>query len=170
MLQRLGYKGGGGGGMTLPDQTIRQSHVHTTPGVDNSPERRLQLLSYFLAKSGAQPVGALQSKGVDPTPYWTQRLYEPGLQPGPAPRQAPTNKSHDDHQASARYPDRRRCYCWRWLGQDESGRRPQGDAYPARHAGVRAQGGGWDARFDELDKVVEELTRKEKVDGRKKRE
>jgi DNA-binding transcriptional ArsR family regulator len=26
----------------------------------------------------------------------------------------------------------------------------------------------WDARFDELDKVVEELTRKEKVDGRKK--
>ena len=27
----------------------------------------------------------------------------------------------------------------------------------------------WDARFDELDKVVEELTRKEKVDGRKKR-
>ena len=28
----------------------------------------------------------------------------------------------------------------------------------------------WDARFDELDKVVEELRRKEKVDGRKKRE
>jgi hypothetical protein len=28
----------------------------------------------------------------------------------------------------------------------------------------------WAARFDELDKVVEELTRKEKVDGRKKRE
>jgi DNA-binding transcriptional ArsR family regulator len=27
----------------------------------------------------------------------------------------------------------------------------------------------WDARFDELDKVVEELKRKEKVDGRKKR-
>ena len=27
----------------------------------------------------------------------------------------------------------------------------------------------WDARFDALDKVVEELTRKEKVDGRKKR-
>jgi DNA-binding transcriptional ArsR family regulator len=27
----------------------------------------------------------------------------------------------------------------------------------------------WDARFDELDKVVEELQRKEKVDGRKKR-
>ena len=27
----------------------------------------------------------------------------------------------------------------------------------------------WDARFDELDKVVEELNRKEKVDGRKKR-
>src|SRR6187200_590939 len=27
----------------------------------------------------------------------------------------------------------------------------------------------WDARFDELDKVVQELTRKEKVDGRKKR-
>jgi hypothetical protein len=28
----------------------------------------------------------------------------------------------------------------------------------------------WDARFDELDKVVEELKRKEKLDGRKKRE
>ena len=28
----------------------------------------------------------------------------------------------------------------------------------------------WDARFDELDKVVEELKRKEKVVGRKKRE
>jgi len=28
----------------------------------------------------------------------------------------------------------------------------------------------WDARFDELDKVVEELKRKEKVDGRTKRE
>lgn len=28
----------------------------------------------------------------------------------------------------------------------------------------------WDARFDELDKVVEELKRKEQVDGRKKRE
>src|SRR5262245_60267807 len=28
----------------------------------------------------------------------------------------------------------------------------------------------WDARFDELDKVVEELKRKEKVDGRKKRQ
>ncbi|PBB96854.1 metalloregulator ArsR/SmtB family transcription factor [Mesorhizobium sp. WSM3862] len=28
----------------------------------------------------------------------------------------------------------------------------------------------WDARFDELDKVVEELKRKEKVDGRKQRE
>src|SRR5215467_12128746 len=28
----------------------------------------------------------------------------------------------------------------------------------------------WDMRFDELDTVVEELTRKEKVDGRKKRE
>jgi DNA-binding transcriptional ArsR family regulator len=27
----------------------------------------------------------------------------------------------------------------------------------------------WDARFDEMDKVVEELKRKEKVDGRKKR-
>jgi DNA-binding transcriptional ArsR family regulator len=27
----------------------------------------------------------------------------------------------------------------------------------------------WNARFDELDKVVEELQRKEKVDGRKKR-
>jgi DNA-binding transcriptional ArsR family regulator len=28
----------------------------------------------------------------------------------------------------------------------------------------------WDSRFDELDKVVEELNRKEKVDARKKRE
>ena len=28
----------------------------------------------------------------------------------------------------------------------------------------------WDARFDELDKVVEELKRKEKADGRKKSE
>ena len=28
----------------------------------------------------------------------------------------------------------------------------------------------WDARFDELDKVVEELQRTETVDGRKKRE
>jgi DNA-binding transcriptional ArsR family regulator len=28
----------------------------------------------------------------------------------------------------------------------------------------------WDARFDELDKVVEALTRKEKFHGRKKRE
>ena len=28
----------------------------------------------------------------------------------------------------------------------------------------------WDARFDELDKVVEELKRKEKVDGRKRRQ
>ena len=28
----------------------------------------------------------------------------------------------------------------------------------------------WDARFDELDEVVEELKRKEKVDGHKKRE
>ena len=28
----------------------------------------------------------------------------------------------------------------------------------------------WDARFDELDKVVEELKRTEKVDGRKRRE
>ena len=27
----------------------------------------------------------------------------------------------------------------------------------------------WDARFDELDNVVEELKRKEKLDGRKKR-
>ena len=28
----------------------------------------------------------------------------------------------------------------------------------------------WDARFDELDKVVEELKRKENIDGHKKRE
>jgi len=28
----------------------------------------------------------------------------------------------------------------------------------------------WDLRFDELDQVVEELKRKEKIDGRKKRE
>ena len=28
----------------------------------------------------------------------------------------------------------------------------------------------WDARFDELDKVVEELKRRDRLDGRKKRE
>jgi DNA-binding transcriptional ArsR family regulator len=28
----------------------------------------------------------------------------------------------------------------------------------------------WNARFDELDKVVDQLKRKEKIDGRKKRE
>jgi DNA-binding transcriptional ArsR family regulator len=28
----------------------------------------------------------------------------------------------------------------------------------------------WDERFDELDQIVEELTRKEKIDGRKNRE
>ena len=28
----------------------------------------------------------------------------------------------------------------------------------------------WDSRFDELDKVIEELKRKEKADGRRKRE
>jgi len=28
----------------------------------------------------------------------------------------------------------------------------------------------WDSRFTELDKIVEELQRKEKIDGRKKRE
>ena len=28
----------------------------------------------------------------------------------------------------------------------------------------------WDSRFNELDKVVEELERKERIDGRKKRE
>src|ERR1700741_5246276 len=28
----------------------------------------------------------------------------------------------------------------------------------------------WDSRFDELDKVVEQLKRKEKLDGRRKRE
>jgi len=28
----------------------------------------------------------------------------------------------------------------------------------------------WESRFDELDKVVEQLKRKEKIDGRKKRE
>ena len=27
----------------------------------------------------------------------------------------------------------------------------------------------WDARFDELDKLVEELTRKEKIDGKRKK-
>jgi DNA-binding transcriptional ArsR family regulator len=27
----------------------------------------------------------------------------------------------------------------------------------------------WDARFDDLDKIVEELKRKEKIDGRKKK-
>jgi DNA-binding transcriptional ArsR family regulator len=28
----------------------------------------------------------------------------------------------------------------------------------------------WDARFNEMDKVIDELKRKEKIDGRKKRE
>jgi DNA-binding transcriptional ArsR family regulator len=28
----------------------------------------------------------------------------------------------------------------------------------------------WDARFDELDKIVEELKRKERIDGRRKRQ
>jgi len=28
----------------------------------------------------------------------------------------------------------------------------------------------WDARFDELDKIVEELNRKEKADGRSRQE
>ena len=36
-------------------------------------------------------------------------------------------------------------------------------AWLARHRQL------WDARFDELDKVVEELNRKEKLDGRRKR-
>jgi DNA-binding transcriptional ArsR family regulator len=39
-----------------------------------------------------------------------------------------------------------------------------------RRHGSRGYRQRWDARFDELDKVVEELKRKEKVDGRKKRE
>ena len=34
-------------------------------------------------------------------------------------------------------------------------------------AGLRV---GWASRFDELDKVLEELKRKEMTDGRKKRE
>src|SRR5689334_4323551 len=37
-------------------------------------------------------------------------------------------------------------------------------------AWIERHGELWDARFDELDKVVEELKRKEKVDGRKKSE
>jgi hypothetical protein len=37
-------------------------------------------------------------------------------------------------------------------------------------AGIERYHRLWDARFDELDKVVKELKRKEKVDGRKKRE
>src|SRR3954466_9592326 len=37
-------------------------------------------------------------------------------------------------------------------------------------AWIERHGRLWDARFGELDKVVEELKRKEKVDGRKKRE
>jgi DNA-binding transcriptional ArsR family regulator len=37
-------------------------------------------------------------------------------------------------------------------------------------AWIERYGRLWDARFDELDKVVEELKRKEMVDGRKKRE
>src|SRR5947208_13949165 len=39
----------------------------------------------------------------------------------------------------------------------------EGTAWIERHRQL------WDARFEELDKVVEELTRKEKVNGRKKR-
>jgi hypothetical protein len=35
-------------------------------------------------------------------------------------------------------------------------------------AWIERYGQLWDARFDELDKVVEELKRKEKVDGRTK--
>ena len=37
-------------------------------------------------------------------------------------------------------------------------------------AWIERYGQLWDARFDELDKVVEELKRKEKVDGRNNRE
>ena len=37
-------------------------------------------------------------------------------------------------------------------------------------AWIEQYGQLWDSRFDELDKVVEELSRKEKVDGRNKRE
>ena len=37
-------------------------------------------------------------------------------------------------------------------------------------AWIERYGQLWDSRFDELDKVVEELERKEKVDGRNKRE
>src|SRR4026207_1996964 len=36
-------------------------------------------------------------------------------------------------------------------------------------AWIERYGQLWDARFDELDKVVEELKRKEKVDGRNKK-
>ena len=36
-------------------------------------------------------------------------------------------------------------------------------------AWIERYGRLWDARFDELDKIVEELRRKEKTDGRKKR-
>jgi DNA-binding transcriptional ArsR family regulator len=38
-----------------------------------------------------------------------------------------------------------------------------------RRHGSRGYRQLWDARFDELDEVVEELKRKEKADGRKKR-
>ena len=38
-----------------------------------------------------------------------------------------------------------------------------------RRPGSRGHRQLWDSRFDELDKVVEELKRKEKVDGRKRR-
>ena len=37
-------------------------------------------------------------------------------------------------------------------------------------AGIEGYRQLWASRFDELDKVVEDLKRKEKVDGRKKRE
>src|SRR5262245_37055235 len=44
------------------------------------------------------------------------------------------------------------------------GRLEQEAAWIERHRQL------WEARFDELDNVIEELKRKEKVDGRKKRE
>jgi DNA-binding transcriptional ArsR family regulator len=47
-------------------------------------------------------------------------------------------------------------------------------ALPARTGGrgawIERYRQRWDARFDELEKVVEELNRKEKIDGRKKKE
>ena len=45
----------------------------------------------------------------------------------------------------------------------------RGVAYLVEAAGIERYHQLWDARFDALDRVVDELKRKEKVDGRKNR-